>query len=262
MPRILLTLVFAMVSSGLLALPAPAEVADGEEGETVEEIRKRIQEQEEQAEEEEEADEDEDEYSGCSLLGDIFSAMANSQSGSYDNEYDRSGDGYSRSPHYRAVPPGYSEWGYLGLAVDGAWLGQDRWSAAARLTLNVQYLHLHAFTQVLTDPTGFVICYAANAGVSFSAERLIVNLFAGVFGTDLTSTALLSFGAEARVYLTSYCVLELYSLNAVYYSLQFNFLSLALLYDSGIVSVGASFNLQNYAGSRLLGPGVRLALRI
>jgi hypothetical protein len=261
MRRILLTLVFAMVSSGLLALPAPAEVADGEEGETVEEIRKRIQEEEEQAKREAEKDE-EDRYNGCSLLGDIFSAMANTRSGSYDDDYDRGGDGYSRSSYYRAVPPGYSEWGYLGLDLDGAWLLQNRWSVAGRLTLNVHYLHLHAFSQVLFDPTGILVCYAVNAGVNFSAEHLIVNLFGGVLGTDATSTALLSFGAEARIFLTPSFILELYSLNAVYYSLHFNFLSVALLHEYDFVSLGAGFNLSNYAGSLLWGPAVRLAFRL
>ena len=261
MRRILLMLVFALVSSGLLSLAAPAAQAQEEEDETVEEIRKKIQEEEEQAKREA-AEDEEDRYSGCSFLGDIFSAMANTRSGPYDDDYDRGGDGYSRSSYYRLVPPGYSEWGYLSLDLDGAWLLQNRWSVAGRLTLNVHYLHLHAFSQVLFDPTGILVCYAVNAGVNFSAEHLIVNLFGGVLGTDATSTALLSFGAEARIFLPANLVLELYSLNAVYYSLHFNFLSLALLHEYSFVSVGASFNLQNYAGSRLLGPGVRLAFRL
>jgi hypothetical protein len=272
--RILRTLLLATVCLGLLAVASPAALAEGEEGETVEEIRKRIQEEEakakeeeEKQEEEEEKEEKEDEYNGCSLLADIFGALFNSQSGSSGGDDSRgggrrSGSGAAGAFFWRPVPLGYSRWGYFSLAMDGAWLLQNRWSAAGRLTLNVQALHLHAFTQDLFDPTGHVLCYGVNAGVNFTRERVIVNLFAGAFGTDLTSTALLGFGGEARVFFPPNCVLELYSLNAVYYSLQFNFLSLVLLFEPKRVSLGAGFNLDNYAGSLLLGPTVRLSFRL
>jgi hypothetical protein len=267
--RILRTLLLATVCLGLLAVASPAALADGEEGETVEEIRKRIQEEEAKAKKEEEKEEEkkeENEHNGCSLLADIFGALFNSQSGSSGGDDSRGGGHRSGSGagafFWRPVPPGYSRWGYFSLAMDGAWLLQNRWSAAGRLTLNVQALHLHAFTQDLFDPTGHVLCYGVNAGVNFTRERVIVNLFAGVFGTDLTSTALLGFGGEARVFFPPNCVLELYSLNAVYYSLQFNFLSLVLLFEPNRMSLGAGFNLDNYAGSLLLGPTVRLSFRL
>jgi hypothetical protein len=255
---ILRSLQLLLAASGLSVLLAPQ--AYGQEEETVEEIRERIREEEEEAEEEAQQDTEEDKYSGCNLFGDILSALLQSPSeedGGYYPE-DRS------RPFLYLLrgepPPGYSRWGYVGLDVDGACLFQNRWSLTGWLTFNLQYLHLHAFSQILFDPTGCLVCYAANAGLNILSHFLILNLFAGAFGTDLTTGALLDFGAEARIFLTARWILELYSLNAVYYSLQFNFLSLALRYAGSRVSLGAGLNLNNYAGVVLAGPSLRLCL--
>ena len=258
--RILRNLLLGLVSSCLLGFVAPAVQAD-EDGETVEEIRERIQEEEEKAKKEEQAAEQkkEDEYSGCSLFAEILQALFQARSDSpyvdYPDDRSRPFDRY----YGRMAPPGYSERGYLSLDLDGAYLLKNRWSVTGRLTLNLQALHLHGFSQVLLDPTGYLVCYAANAGVNFSTRRVIFNLFAGAFGTDLSTRALLGFGAEARIFLARHCVLELYSLNAVFYSLHFNFLSLGLHYTGNGMSLGAGFNLNYYADILLLGPSIRLA---
>jgi hypothetical protein len=251
--RSLLLLLASLVLGALLAPPACGQEEDEE---TVEEIRERIREEEEEAEEESRADEDR--YSGCQLFGDILSALLHSPTEPEDGSYPEDG---SRPFFYLLrgdPPPGYSRWGYLGLDVEGACLFQNRWSLGGRLTFNLQYLHLHAFSQVLFDPTGRLVCYAANAGLNIMSRHLILNLFAGAFGTDVTTGALFDFGAEARIFLAPRWVLELYSLNAVYYSLQFNFLYLALRYAGNRVSLGAGLNLNNYAGILLAGPSLRL----
>jgi hypothetical protein len=68
------------------------------------------------------------------------------------------------------------------------------------------------------------------------------------------------FGVEARIFLSPRWVLELYNLNAVYYSLRFHFLWLALRYAGSHASLGAGLNLSNYAGILLVGPSLRLSL--
>lgn len=244
------------VLAACLLVPLGAAVrAYGQDENTVEEIRERIREREEEAKEEaeQEAREDEedaleqDEEDECLDLGcQLFAKIL------YELLWDPS------SPLRGEPPPGFSPWGNLDLDVDGAWLFQDRWSLAGRLTLNLRYLHLHAFSQVLFDPTGYLACYAANAGLNLMWPFLILNLFAGAFGTDLTAGALLDFGVEARVFLSARWVLELYNLNAVYYSLRFHFLWLALRYAGNHVSLGAGLNLSNYAGILLVGPALRL----
>ena len=45
-------------------------------------------------------------------------------------------------------------------------------------------------------------------------RRLILNLFAGVFGTDLFSRVLFSYGAQARLFLPARLIVEAYVLNA------------------------------------------------
>ena len=257
--KTLRNLLLGILASCLLGFAVPAVQADEEEGETVEEIRKRIREQEEEARKEAKQEKEEEENSGCQLFAEILRILLDTQSEPSGADYP-----HQESRHFdrvitRAAPPGHSPWGYLGLDLDGAYLLHNRWSVAGRLTFNLQALHLHAFSQVLFDPSGYLACYAANAGVNFVTHNVIVNLFAGAFGTDLFTRALFSFGAETQVFLSRKCILELYSLNAVYYSLRFNFLSLSLHYAGNGMSLGVGFNLNYYAGILLLGPSIRLS---
>jgi len=234
----------------LLGLLGPGVKAMAQEDDTVEEIRERIREREEEAEEQAREDQPEEEEEdgcfdlGCQLFAEILGELLRDPS----------------SPLRGDPPPGYSSWGDLDLDLDGAWLLQERWSLAGRLTLNLSYLHLHAFGQVLFDPTGLLLCGAANAGLGFRAPFLFLSLFAGIFGTDSSDRALLDFGVEARIFLSPHWVLELYNLNAVYYALRFHFLWLGLRYAGSHAGLGAGLNLSNYAGILLVGPSLRASL--
>jgi hypothetical protein len=257
-----LPLLAAALGLGVLLAPQAYELQEGEE--TVEEIRRRIQEEEEEAKAEARRRQHEhDGYSCCSLFGDFFQALADSPSEPADDHHHRRDYPKEESRPFLYLlrghpPPGYSRWGYLGLDVDGACLFQNRWTLGGRFSVNLQALHLHAFSQVLFDPTGLLFSYSFNGGLNIMARHLLLNLFVGAFGTDLTG-ALFDFGAEARIFLTARWVLELYSLNAVYYSLHFNFLYLALHYAGNKASLGAGLNLNNYAGVVLAGPALRLS---
>ena len=70
--------------------------------------------------------------------------------------------------------------------------------------------------------------YALNGGITLPFRRLILNLFAGVLGTDLFSRVLFSYGAQAQLFLPARLIVEAYLLNASYQPLQFSFLSLSL----------------------------------
>jgi hypothetical protein len=105
-----------------------------------------------------------------------------------------------------------------------------------------------------------VLFYSANAGLTLPFRRLILNLFAGAFGTDVFPGALFSFGLGAQVFLPGGFILDLYNLNAVYGSLGFHYLALSLDYAFSAVNLGVGFNLNNYAGILVLGPLVRLSL--
>jgi len=250
----------AFLAVCLLGLLEPGVKALGQEDDTVEEIRKRIREREEEAEEQARQDDpEEDEYSGCQLFADILQALLSSPSEPDDQYHPQESRPFLYLLHGEP-PPGYSGWGYLGLDLDGICYFAGRWSLDGRLTLNLHVLHLHAYSQVLFDPSGYLVSYAANAGLNFLSPFLILNLFAGAFGTDLTTTTLLDFGAEARIFLSPRWVLELYNLNAVYYALRFHFLSLGLRYAGDGLSLGVGLNLNNYAGILLVGPSLRLSL--
>jgi hypothetical protein len=249
----------------LLGVAAPAPQAD-EGGSTVEEMRKKILEQKEKAEEQkEEQKAAEENGDGCGLFwkafGEIFRILFVYSASERYADYP-----YAARP---ANPFGlnieddiddrYRQLGYANLVLDGAYLFDDRWGVAGRLSGNILAIHLEVFSQVLFDPTGYVVFTSANAGLTLPFQRLIVNLFAGAFGTDVFPGALFSYGLGAQVFLPGRCILDLYNLNAVYGSLSFHYLEVSLDYAFSAVNLGLGFNLNNYAGILVLGPLVRLS---
>ena len=104
-----------------------------------------------------------------------------------------------------------------------------------------------------------MVFYSANAGITLPFRRLILNLFAGAFGSDVFSGALFSYGVGAQVFLPGRCILDLYNLNAVHGSLSFHYLAVSLDYAFSAVNLGVGFNLNNYAGMLILGPLLRLS---
>jgi hypothetical protein len=252
----------------LLACAAPVLRADG--GDSVENMRKKIQEEREKArqrqEEEEEEREDEAGSDGCGFLWEAFGELFRILF-----VYSAS-ERYADYP-YAALPSDpfglnmeesfderYRQVGYANLVLNGAYLFENRWGVSGRLSGNVLAIHLEAFSQVLFDPSGAAWFYSANAGLTLPFRRLILNLFAGAFGTDVFPGALFSFGLGAQVFLPGQCILDLYNLNAVYGSLSFHYLEVSLDYAFSAVNVGLGFNLNNYAGVLVVGPLMRVSL--
>jgi hypothetical protein len=257
----------------LLGLAAPALRAD-QEGQTVEDLRKKILEEKEKAErqkkqeEQEEARRQQDE--GDADAGGFFWQLF--------AELFRILFVYSASERYADYPYAaaafhpfglnrletideerYRQWGYANLFVDGTYLFNDRYALAGRLSANLLAVHLEGFSQVLFDPTGYLVFYSANAGLTLPFRRLVLNLFLGAFGADLFPGALFSFGAGAQVFLPGRSILDVYSLNAVYATLHFHYLAVSLNYAFSAVNLGVGFNLNNYADTLILGPLVRLS---
>ncbi len=266
-PDILRRLLPPLVASLLLAFAVPALRADP--GDSVEEMRKKILEQkekaEEQEEEQEELEEAEEDSEGGSLFGQVFFELFRilfvySASERYaDFPYAARPSEPFGLNILETVDERYRQLGYANLVVDGAYLFEDRWGVTGRLSGNLLAVHLEGFSQVLFDPTGYLVFYSANAGLTLPFRRWILNLFAGAFGTDLFPGALFSFGLGAQVFLPGKCILDLYNLNAVYGSLSFHYLTASLNYAFSAVNLGAGFNLHNYAGLLILGPLVRLS---
>jgi hypothetical protein len=241
---------------------------------SIEETRKKILEQREKAEEEEKKEEKEEEEG---LEETEESSEAGSFFGQLFVELLRILFVYSASERYadypyaarpsepfglnsmEAIDERYRQLGYANLVLDGACYFENRWGLTGRLSGNLLAVHLEGFGQVLFDPTGYVVFYSANAGLTLPFRRLILNLFLGAFGTDVFSGALFSFGVGAQVFLPGKCILDLYSLNAVYETLRFHHLEVSLGYAFSAVDLGVGFNLNNYAGVLLVGPLLRLS---
>jgi len=102
--------------------------------------------------------------------------------------------------------------------------------------------------------------YALNGGITLPFRRLILNLFAGVLGTDLFSRVLFSYGAQAQLFLPARLIVEAYLLNASYQPLRFNFLSLSLGFAVNRANLGLGFSLNRYGETLLMGPLARVAL--
>ena len=266
--KLLRRLLPGLVVALLLGLAAPALRAD-EEGSSVEDLQKKILEEKEKAEEQEEASEqrdyDDDDDDGGGVFWQLFEALFRilflySASERYADFP------YAADPAYpfglnklETEGEGYRQWGYANLILDGTYLFENRWAIAGRLSANMLAVHLEGFTQVLFDPTGRIVFYSANGGLTLPFRRLILNLFLGAFGTDLFSGALFSFGAGAQVFLPGRCILDAYSLNAIYGSLHFHYLAVSLNYAFSAVNLGVGFNLNNYADTLIMGPLVRLS---
>jgi hypothetical protein len=260
---------FLGLSAGcLLCLAAPALSADGEEGPTVKDLREKIQEQLEEAEKEEAEEQDkfeEDDSEKHNLFWELLIEIlkilfVNSATVRYADYPYAAKQAFPFG--FQAIEmeePGYSRLGYVNLCLDGAYLLQDRWGAAGRLSINVLALHLHGYTQVLFDPTGTLAFYSANAGLTLPSHRFILNLFVGVFGTDLSRRAMFSFGANAQIFLPGKFILDVYNINAAYHSLNINYLSVSLNYALAATNLGVGFNLNHYAGTLLMGPLVRIS---
>jgi hypothetical protein len=267
--EILRKLLPGLIACLLLGIATPALRAD-QDGSTVEEMRKKILEQKEKAEEEEEEEEEEleeaEEHSeGCGLFGQVFGELFRilfvySASERYaDFPYAAQSSNPFGLNIMETIDERYRQLGYANLVLDGAYLFEDRWGVTGRLSGNLLAVHLEGFSQVLFDPTGYVVFYSANAGLTLPFCRLILNLFLGAFGTDAFSGALFSFGVGAQVFLPGKCLLDLYNLNAVYETLRFHHLEVSLGYAFSAVDLGVGFNLNNYAGMLVVGPLVRLS---
>jgi len=259
-----------LTASCLLLLIAPPLSAGEEEGPTVQEIRERIEEQMEEAEEEEEQEypyEEDDEEDG--LGGLFFELFFRALEILFLNSLPIR---YAEYPYaaLQAVPfgyqapefeqdPDYHRLAYANLSLEGAWLQQERWVAAGRLSFNVLPLHLEGYFQLLFDPTDRIAFSAVCGGLTLPAHRFILNLFAGAFFTDLSPRAMFSFGASAQLFLPGKFILDVYSINAVYGSLAINYFSATLNRALSAANLGVGFNLNQYAGILLMGPQVRLS---
>ena len=257
----------ALAACLLLAFAAPALQADQE---TVEDLQKKILEEKEEAEkaaeEEAEAEGSAEEDSGAGgffwqLFGELFRILFVYSASERYADFP-----YAADPAYPfglnfldSEGAGYRQWGYANLVLDGTYLFHDRWAVTGRLSASLLAVRLEGFGQVLFDPTGRLVFYSANAGLTLPFRRLILNLFLGAFGTDLFPGALFSFGAGAQVFLPGRCILDVYSLNAVHGTLHFHHLAVSLNYAFSAVNLGVGFNLNHYADVLILGPLVRLS---
>ncbi len=151
---------------------------------------------------------------------------------------------------------------FLNSSVEAAYLGKDiddTYGVTAKISANLYNLHFNCFYQNIFSSEEKLTVYSINGGMSFATNSFILTPFLGAFYIEPLEEARFSYGANLQVFLPVNYILDLYTLNSSYGSLNFNNFSASLNYAFYRFNVGLGFNYNNYAGVSFSGPLVKLS---
>jgi hypothetical protein len=151
----------------------------------------------------------------------------------------------------------------LSSSVEAAYLGKDirdTYGATAKISANLYSLHFNCFYQNIFSSEETLTVYSINGGVSFPIYNFTFTPFIGAFYIEPLEEARFSYGADLQVSFPGNYILDLYTLNSSYGSLNFNNFSASLNYAFSIFNIGLGYNYNNYAGISFSGPFARLSL--
>jgi hypothetical protein len=151
---------------------------------------------------------------------------------------------------------------FLYSSVETAYLGKDirdTYGVTVKLSCNIYSLHLNYFYQDIFSSEESLTLYSVNGGVSFALPNFTLTPFLGIFYIESLKEARFSYGANLQVFLPANYIIDLYSLNSWYGSLNFNNFSASLNYAFYRFNIGLGFNYNNYAGVKFSGPLAKLS---
>ncbi len=178
-----------------------------------------------------------------------------------DYPYANSSDFNFRSPENRSTPS--NKIAFLYSSVETSYLGKDirdNYGATVKLSGNIYSLHLNYFYQRIFSSEESMAFYSVNGGISFALQNLTLTPFLGAFYIESLEKARFSYGANLQVFLPANYIIDLYTLNSSYGSLNFNNFSASLNYAFYRFNIGAGFNYNNYAGVNFSGPLAKLSV--
>jgi hypothetical protein len=152
---------------------------------------------------------------------------------------------------------------FLNSSVEAAYLGKDirdTYGVTAKISANLYSLHFNCFYQNIFSSKESLTLYSINGGVSFTWNDFTLTPFLGAFYIEPLEEARFSYGANLQVSLPANYILDLYTLNSSYGSLNFHNFSASLNYAFYIFNIGLGYNYNNYAGESLSGPFARLSV--
>lgn len=151
---------------------------------------------------------------------------------------------------------------FLNSSIETSYLGKDirdTYGVTAKVSGSLYSLHLDYFFQRIFSSQESLTLYSINGGLSFATDNFILSPFLGAFYIDILEEAQLSYGANLQVFLPANFIIDLYSLNSKYGSLNFNNFSASANYAIYRFNVGLGYNYNNYAGVNFSGPLFKLS---
>lgn len=151
---------------------------------------------------------------------------------------------------------------FLNSSVETSYLGKDirdTYGATVKVSVNLYSFHLNYFYQRIFSSAESMTYNSINAGISFATSNLNLTPFAGAFYIEFLEETRFSFGANLQVFLPYNYIIDLYSLNSSYGSLNFNNFSVSLNYAFYRFNFGLGFNYNNYAGVNFSGPLAKIS---
>jgi len=146
---------------------------------------------------------------------------------------------------------------FLTSSVEAAYLGKDirdTYGITGKISANLYYLHFNCFYQNIFSSEEKLRLYSINGGFSFATQSFTLTPFIGAFYIEPLEEARFSYGANLQVFLPTNYILDLYTLNSSYGSLNFHNFSASLNHTFYRFNFGLGYTYNSYAGINFSGP--------
>jgi hypothetical protein len=247
-----------------------ARASDPKGDEKIGDTKKRIEEEKEKAREEEEYEEDsiedEDEVGILDLLFDvIFAEPFNSIFEDYFFSLRFSNYPYQNDPEYRFNTTNYfdpykSRIVAFNFSNDFTVHFDETYGNAAKLTFNASAFHANMLHHIIFAESESLSLFSLNVGLTFHFPNTLLHGYFGGLSLYTLDVLLLSFGMSIQIYLPARFYLDIYNMNAKYYSLWFNHLSGDVNYALNRFTLGLGYTFNSYAGFSYHGPSIKAGI--
>jgi hypothetical protein len=177
---------------------------------------------------------------------------------------------YARSSDFKFCSsinrdPSLTKIAFLNSSVEASYLckdtrdNSDNYGVTVKVDGNLLSLHLNFFYQRIFSSEESLTLYSINGGISFASHSFMLTPFLGAFYIETLEGAQFSLGANLQIFLPANFIMDLYTLNSSYGSLNFNNFSASLNYAFYRINIGLGFNYNNYADVTFSGPLVKIS---
>ncbi len=158
--------------------------------------------------------------------------------------------------------PSLTKIAFLHSSVEASYLGKDigdNYGVTAKVYGNFFSLHLNYFYQRIFSSEESLTLHSINGGISFALHSFMLTPFLGAFYIETLEGAQFSLGANLQIFLPANFIMDLYTLNSSYGSLNFNNFSASLNYAFSRINIGFGYNYNHYGKPVFSGPLVKIS---